>query len=180
MLAFWSHEGVVFLPSPHLITSSRYPCLGWTDAHWPHLGGPVPSPLKWRPFPQGLRTLPYRGPAQFWHRYPLLNDTPDCETPLTLGYPRFKDFWTTLAHIHTRLILYIHPQLMNTFVTLTSIPYSISGCRLMRSWCVLGFLDPVCRLLVWQGGGGVWFVYGSNFFFSSSVCSRKGAGGRRF
>jgi hypothetical protein len=59
MIAFWSHEGVVFFPPSHLITSSRLPCLGSTDAHWPHLGAPVPSPPKWRPFPQGPRTLPY-------------------------------------------------------------------------------------------------------------------------
>ncbi len=65
MLAFWSHEGVVFLLSPHLITSSRLPCLGSTDTHWPHLGGPVPSPPKWWPFPQGPRTLPYRGPEHW-------------------------------------------------------------------------------------------------------------------
>jgi hypothetical protein len=67
MLAFWSHEGVVFLvflPSPHLITSFHLPCLGSTDAHCPRLGVPVPLPPKWRPFPQGPRTLPYRGSEQ--------------------------------------------------------------------------------------------------------------------
>jgi hypothetical protein len=64
MLAFWSHEGVVFrvfLPSPHLIMSFHLPCLGSTDAHCPRLGDPVPLPPKWRPFPQGLRTLPDQG-----------------------------------------------------------------------------------------------------------------------
>ncbi len=38
MLAFWSHEGVVFLdflPSPHFITSFLFPCLGSTDALCP-------------------------------------------------------------------------------------------------------------------------------------------------
>jgi hypothetical protein len=64
MLAFWSHAGVVFLvflPSPHLVTSFHLPCLGSTDAHCSPLGDPVPLPPKWRPFPQGPRTLPYRG-----------------------------------------------------------------------------------------------------------------------
>jgi hypothetical protein len=61
MLAFWSHEGVVFLSSPHLITSFHLPCLGSTDAHCPRLGDLVPLPPKWRPFPQGPHTLPYRG-----------------------------------------------------------------------------------------------------------------------
>ncbi len=67
MLAFWSHEGVVFfdfLPSPHPVTSFHLPCLGSTDAHCPRLGDPVPLPPKWRPFSQGLRTLPYRDPEQ--------------------------------------------------------------------------------------------------------------------
>ncbi len=64
MLAFWSHGGVVFPPASHFITSSRLPCLGSTDAHPPHLRGPVPLPPKWRSFPQGLRTLPHRGPEQ--------------------------------------------------------------------------------------------------------------------
>ncbi len=65
MLTFWSHEGVILPPSSHFITSSRLPCLGLTDAHWPHLGGSVPLLSKWRPFPQGPRTLPHRGPEQF-------------------------------------------------------------------------------------------------------------------
>ncbi len=67
MLAFWSHEGVVFLdflPSPHLVTSLHLPCLGSTDAHCPRLGDPVPLLPKWRPFPQGPHTLPYRGSEQ--------------------------------------------------------------------------------------------------------------------
>jgi hypothetical protein len=67
MLAFWSHEGVVFLdflPSPHLVTSFHLPCLGSTDAHCPRLGDPIPLHPKWRPFSQGLRTLPYRDPVQ--------------------------------------------------------------------------------------------------------------------
>ncbi len=42
MLVFWSHEGVVFLPSPNLITSFHLPCLGSTDVHCPRLGDPVP------------------------------------------------------------------------------------------------------------------------------------------
>jgi hypothetical protein len=65
MLAFWSHEGVVFLdflPSPHLVTSFRLSCLGSTDAHCPRLGDPVPLHPKWHPFSQGPRTLPYRDP----------------------------------------------------------------------------------------------------------------------
>ncbi len=44
MIAFWSHEGVVFFPPSHLITSFHITCLGSTDAHWPHLGAPDPSP----------------------------------------------------------------------------------------------------------------------------------------
>jgi hypothetical protein len=62
MLSFWSHEGVVFLdflPLPHLVTSFHLPCLRSTDAHFPRLGDPAPLPPKWRPFPQGPRTLPY-------------------------------------------------------------------------------------------------------------------------
>ncbi len=64
MLAFWSHEGVVFLPSSHLVTSSRLPYLGSTDTHWPCLGAPFPLLPRWRPFPQGPRTLPHRGSEQ--------------------------------------------------------------------------------------------------------------------
>ncbi len=70
MLAFWSHEGVVFLdflPSPHLVTSFRLPCLGSTDAHCPRWGDPVPLPPKWHPFSQGPRTLPYRDPEQLFN-----------------------------------------------------------------------------------------------------------------
>ncbi len=60
-----SHDGVVFLASTHLVTSSHLPCLDSTDAYWPPMGAPVPPPLKWRPFPQGPRTLPFQGPEQF-------------------------------------------------------------------------------------------------------------------
>ncbi len=63
MLASWSHEGVVFLvflPSFHSITSSRFPYLGPTDALCSRLGDPAPPSPKWRPHSQGLRTLPYR------------------------------------------------------------------------------------------------------------------------
>jgi hypothetical protein len=70
MLAFWSHEGVVFLdflPSSHSITSFLFPCLGSTDAPCPRLGDPVPPPPKWRPHSQGPHTLPYRDPEQFVH-----------------------------------------------------------------------------------------------------------------
>ncbi len=72
MLAFWSHEGVVFLnflPSPHLVTSFRLSCLGSTDTHCPRLGDPVPLPPKWRPSSQGPRTLPYRDPEQYVYIY---------------------------------------------------------------------------------------------------------------
>ncbi len=51
MLAFWSHEGVVFLdflPFPHLVTSFHLPCLGSTDALSP-LGRPGPSTSKMPP-----------------------------------------------------------------------------------------------------------------------------------
>ncbi len=67
MLAFWSHEGVVFLdflPSPHFVTSFLLPCLGSTDALCPRLGDPVPLPPKWRPYSQGPRTHPYQDPEQ--------------------------------------------------------------------------------------------------------------------
>ncbi len=65
MLAFWSHEGAVFLdflPSPHLVTSFLFLCLGSTNALCPHFEDPVPLPPKWRPYSQGPRTLPYRDP----------------------------------------------------------------------------------------------------------------------
>jgi hypothetical protein len=49
MLAFWSHEGVIFLDflsSPHLVTYFRLSCLGSTDPHCPRLGaGPSPSKM---------------------------------------------------------------------------------------------------------------------------------------
>jgi hypothetical protein len=67
MLAFWSHEGVVFLdfpPSSHSVTSFLFPWLCSTDPLCPRLGDPVPLPPKWRPYSQGPRTLPYRDPEQ--------------------------------------------------------------------------------------------------------------------
>ncbi len=61
MLAFWSHEGVVFLPSSHLITSSRLPWLGSTDAHWPPTGGPGPFTSKMATLSTGSAHRPLPG-----------------------------------------------------------------------------------------------------------------------
>ncbi len=61
MLAFWSHEGAVFLPSPHLVTSFHLPCLGSTDAHCPRLGGPGPFTSKMAPLSTGSAHTPLPG-----------------------------------------------------------------------------------------------------------------------
>ncbi len=73
MLAFWSHEGVVFLdflPSSHFVTSFLFPWLGSTDTLCPRLGDPVPLSPRWRPYLQGPRTLPYRDPEHLQCHYP--------------------------------------------------------------------------------------------------------------
>ncbi len=64
IIASWSRDEVVVFASWHLVMSSRLPCPNSTDAHWPQLGAPVPPPPKWRPLPQGPRTLPFQGPEQ--------------------------------------------------------------------------------------------------------------------
>ncbi len=52
MIVPWSCDGVVFLASTHLATSSLLPCPDSTVAHRPPLGAPVPPPPKWRPSPR--------------------------------------------------------------------------------------------------------------------------------
>ncbi len=50
--------------SSYHVFSSPLSGLNWRSLTPP--GGQVPFPPKWRPLPQGPRTLPYRGPEQVW------------------------------------------------------------------------------------------------------------------
>ncbi len=72
MLASWSHEGAVFLDflsSSHPITSSLFPYLGSTHAPCSRPGVLIPPSPKWRPHPQGPRTLPYQDPEQLYKMF---------------------------------------------------------------------------------------------------------------
>ncbi len=120
MLAFWSHEGVVFLdflPSPHFVTSFLFACLGSTDALCPRLGDPVPLPPKWCPSSQGPRTLPYRDPEQF---------------VLKCG-----SFW---------LVLYLLPSSCSIYVGLSKIEIFCFDFEGKEEWTGHGFLSHVVGL----------------------------------
>ncbi len=106
MIVPWSRDGVVFLASTHLVTSSHLPCPDSTDAHRPPLGAQVPPPPKWRPFPQGPRTLPFQGPEQFNIRMKLV--------ALYQAVLTCRRCTTSSSYVHTVSIRYQAPPSCTT------------------------------------------------------------------
>jgi hypothetical protein len=121
MVVLWSRDGVVFLASKHLVTSSHLPCPDSTDAHWPPLGARVPHPYNGIPSYRIRAHSPFR----VQNSYDISAETPTVLKGLLRHIKYFVKVFQFHVHIRVRVRFRVH---VHFCVLSVSVSMSVSLC----------------------------------------------------